>query len=64
MSDEFWKAVAIIIPAIAGSRLLSHFEHKKTEGKIDKIEISINGILQKQLDAAREEGRLEERNKK
>lgn len=64
MTDEFWKSLAVIIPAILGSRWLSHIEHKKTGRDISEIKISLNGELEKRLEQAREQGRQEERNKK
>jgi len=75
MTDETWKGIAAICsvatPAfILISRLISHFEHKRTEKKVKKTDLDVmeiklfmNGELQKKLDEAREEGRQEERSK-
>lgn len=66
MSDEAWKALAIIIPSLAVvfGRWLSNKEHRKTEKKVNDIYTIVNGGLQKKLDEAREEGRQEILNKK
>lgn len=73
MTDETWKAIAAVCsvatPAfIFISRLVSHFEHKKTEKRVRKtdedvmeIKLFMNGEMQKKLDDAREEGREEGR---
>lgn len=59
MSDEAWKAMAIIVPPLSVllSRLWSRKEHKSTTKKVNDIYFLINGDLQKRLKKAREEGR-------
>lgn len=76
MTDETWKAIAQICALLTPmfiliSRLISHFEHKKTEKKVKKtdmdimeIKLYINGELAKKLEQARQEGRDEEINKR
>lgn len=52
MEKEFWMSVGTII-AIAVSRVLSHFEHRKTEKKVNNI---MNGELKELIkEAIREE---------
>lgn len=78
MTDETWKGIAAICSVatpifIFIGRLLSHFEHKRTEKRVRKTEEGVkktdadvmelkfymNGELQKKLEQAREEGRQE-----
>lgn len=71
MTDETWKGIAAICSVatpifIFIGRLLSHFEHKRTEKKVKKTDADVmelkfymNGELQKKLEQAREEGRQE-----
>lgn len=71
MTDETWKGIAAICSVatpvcIFISRLISHFEHKRTEKKVKKTDADVmelkfymNGELQKKLEQAREEGRQE-----
>lgn len=72
MTDETWKAIAAICSVLTPvfifiSRMISHFEHKKTEKKVKKtdadvmeIKLFMNGELAKKLQEAREQGRQEE----
>ena len=53
----------ITIAVIFALRLWSAWEHKKTSAKVNRIEISLNGELEKRLEEAREQGRQEERSK-
>ena len=72
MTNEDFKTIAAVAtPALVIiGRLWSMWEHRKT-GKgvkqntkdIQEIKISINGELEKRIEAAREEGRQEERKK-
>lgn len=55
---------AIVGALVIGSRILSHFEHKKSNKDVNEIKFYINGDLQKRLDEAREQGRQEILNKK
>jgi len=73
MTNEDLKTyAAIATPALVIiGRLWSMIEHrktgkavKKTEKDIMEIKISINGELEKRIEAAKEEGRKEERLKK
>lgn len=68
MTDEAWKASAVIVPSIVAflsvllSRLWSMWEHKKTGQQVNKIYMIMNGELEKKLAEAREEGRNESKN--
>ena len=56
------EAISVIAVIIAG-RVWSALEHKKTGQQVNEIRISINGLLDKRIEAAKEEGREEERQK-
>jgi len=66
MTDEAWRTIGIYgtLLVTIGRAIKSHLEHKKTEGKVDEIRSAVNGELTKKTEAAKEEGRQEERNKK
>lgn len=61
MTNE--TATLIVTGVVAVSRILSHFEHKKTEKTASEIKIYINGEMEKKIAEAKEQGREEERNK-
>lgn len=46
---------AIVVIVIAISRILSHFEHKKTNKKVGDIYIKLNGELEQKIKTAIEE---------
>ena len=70
MTDETWKALAIIVPPLSVllGRLWSMVEHiktgkavKKTDKDIMEIKVFINGEMERKLQEAKEQGRNEER---
>lgn len=40
------------VSAVVVGRILSHFEHKKTESTINRIEIQLNGKLEERIKIA------------
>lgn len=65
MTDEAWRTLGIYgtLLAVIIRSWKSHFEHKKTEGKVDEIHSYMNGEMTRKTNEAREEGRQEERDK-
>lgn len=61
ISDEAWKALAIIIPSLAViiGRVLSNREHRQTGKKVNDIYFMVNGEAQKKIDEAYERGKKE-----
>ena len=60
MTNEFISTGIISLVVIA-SRVISHFEHKRTGKDIMEIKISINGELERRVSEANEKGRQEGR---
>lgn len=52
-----------LLIAIFSSRIWSMIEHIVTRKRVDKIEVYVNGEMEKKLEEAKEQGRQEERDK-
>ncbi len=49
MSEQTWRALAILAPTLAViiGRVMSHFEHRKTSKDVEEIKFYLNGGLKK-----------------
>lgn len=61
MTDEAWKALAVIVPSLAVviGRYLSNREHRKTSKQVNDIYILMNGDTKKKISEAYELGKKE-----
>lgn len=54
----------VIAAAILAGRIWSAFEHKKTSDKVNKIEINLNGDMERRLKEQYEKGYQDGKNQK
>lgn len=57
-NSEIISSLVIIISGVI-LRIISHYEHKKTEKQVNEIYSLMNGEFEKKLEKARKEGRDE-----